>query len=65
MTSAGLEDVYVVKRDPQGNLVWSARAGGAGSHWPLGVAADPLSHVVLATMGSDTQIEFTVTKFAP
>ena len=40
LTSAGAEDVFVAKYDPQGNVVWAQRAGGSSGDGGVAIAAD-------------------------
>jgi hypothetical protein len=47
LTSAGSNDVFVVKLDPGGGHVWSERFGGAGDESASGVAVDAAGDVAL------------------
>jgi hypothetical protein len=40
LTSAGNDDVYVAKVDPNGNYLWAVRLGGAGNDSVAGLAVD-------------------------
>ena len=46
-TAAGLQDVFVVKLDPAGGLLWAQAMGGGGTDRCHGIAVDPLGHVLL------------------
>jgi len=41
LTSAGSDDIFVLKLDPSGNVVWARRFGGTGSDQGTAVAALP------------------------
>lgn len=47
LTSAGLRDVFVIKLDPTGNVVFRQRAGGAGDDLAYGVATDGTNNVIV------------------
>jgi hypothetical protein len=46
-TAAGLQDVFVVKLDPAGGLLWAHTIGGSATDRCNGVAVDPLGQVLL------------------
>lgn len=48
LTSAGGDDVFVVKLDPQGAHVWSRSFGDAGDQYATAVAVDPNGRVIVA-----------------
>jgi hypothetical protein len=52
--NAGLDDAFVVKLDPAGELVWRRQVGTAASEWGYAVTADGSGNVLLAgaTQGS-------------
>lgn len=39
--ASGVNDVFVAKHDPSGNVLWAKSAGGSGSEMGLGVDTDP------------------------
>lgn len=45
--SAGLDDAFVLKLDPQGKLLWSLTFGGPESDLPRSVALDPKGNIVI------------------
>jgi len=47
ITSAGLQDIFVVKYDPNGNVQWLVSAGGSESDIGNGIAIDNLGNVVI------------------
>ncbi|MCD6017197.1 MAG: hypothetical protein K0S53_318 [Bacteroidetes bacterium] len=48
LTSAGADDVFVVKLDGTGNLIWAKSMGGIGSEWGDSVFLDALNNVYTA-----------------
>ncbi|XXX76709.1 hypothetical protein WMF30_54575 [Sorangium sp. So ce134] len=54
LTSAGLTDVFLLKLDPAGALLWSKRFGGTGSEAGGAVAVDGSGNVLLAGTHSTT-----------
>jgi hypothetical protein len=59
LTNEGItyEDIFAVKYDPNGNLVWSKKAGGPGRDWPNGIVVSPSNDVYVAGyFASDTMI---------
>ena len=40
LISVGLDDIFVAKHDPSGDLVWAKRAGGTGFDQAFGIAVD-------------------------
>lgn len=54
VVSAGKDDVFVVKLDPAGKLLWSRRYGGPESDLVRAVAVDPTGNVVFGgSFGAD------------
>ncbi len=45
LTSAGSQDIFVVKFDPDGNALWSRRYGDASAQYATGMAVDPSGNV--------------------
>jgi len=41
LVSAGLGDIFIVKYDASGNLLWAKRAGGGSEIWAHDIAVDP------------------------
>jgi Beta-propeller repeat len=58
LSTAGLNDVFVVELDKQGNYVWSKRFGTAGDDGGAGIAADPTGNVLVTGYFSDNPISF-------
>ncbi|MCB0543503.1 MAG: tail fiber domain-containing protein [Saprospiraceae bacterium] len=61
LTSAGSRDVFVVKYDPAGNVLWAADGGGTSNDLGQGITADAAGNVYVtgsfqgtATFGSQT-----------
>ncbi len=54
VTSLGLEDVYIEKLDPNGNLLWNRRVGGNGSDAANGIALDGAGSVYITGGFSNT-----------
>ena len=44
---SGAADVFLLKYDPSGNLVWAKRAGGTGSDYAYSVAVDKFGYVYI------------------
>jgi hypothetical protein len=47
LTSAGLDDIFVIKLDPQGKLLWSQRFGGPESDVARSVALDAKGNILV------------------
>ena len=47
LVSAGSDDVYVGKYDPDGNLLWAVRTGGTGTEQSYGFDVDAAGNAVL------------------
>ncbi|GEM_PF-823456 len=54
LTSAGDTDIFLVKYNPNGDLLWAERLGGSGSDAGLGLAVDSLGQWRLAGQFSDS-----------
>jgi len=50
LSSTGEYDAFVMKLDPNGNLIWAKSAGGAGVDQAIGVALDALGGVIITGM---------------
>lgn len=58
LTSAGAQDAYVVKLDPDGNTVWTRRIGDSASQGLSAVAVDRDGHVFTVVEGLPDPILF-------
>jgi hypothetical protein len=47
LTSAGGEDVFCAKYDPQGNFLWARKAGGLGFDFAEAVVADSAGNIIV------------------
>jgi len=47
VTSQGLQDVFVAKYDPNGNVVWVTSAGGVAADLGAGISGDSTGHIAL------------------
>lgn len=54
LTSAGAEDVFIVKTDPAGEHLFSKRFGGIGVEQLRGIAVDGAGNIVLVGMFNDS-----------
>ncbi|MGV3661367.1 MAG: malectin domain-containing carbohydrate-binding protein [Prosthecobacter sp.] len=54
LRTAGGEDIFIVKYDAQGNLLWARSAGGAGNDYGTGVVVDAAGNVYLTGSFSGT-----------
>ena len=45
ITSFGLSDIFILKSDPSGNLIWVKRLGGAAVDYGYGIAVDAIGNV--------------------
>ena len=68
LTSSGGTDIFIAKYDPNGQLVWAARAGGAAGDRGRGIATDHSGGVIvtggftgIATFGEGERNETTLT----
>jgi hypothetical protein len=55
------EDIYLVKYDPAGNVLWARSGGGTGLEWATCVATDPFGNVVIAGPYYSASITFGTT----
>jgi hypothetical protein len=55
-TSAGREDIFVAKYNPDGTLSWANAVGGTGEDMPEGVAALPDGSAIVAGSFEDTVV---------
>jgi hypothetical protein len=58
VTSAGEEDVFVTKLDPEGELLWSRQFGGAGEDRGTGAALDTEEGAVFVTGAFTGRVDF-------
>ncbi len=63
LTSAGFYDMYVVKYNPDGNVIWakSATSGGTGADYASGVAADRAGNFCVAGYSTSSSLQFGLT----
>ncbi len=54
LTSAGVEDLYVVKLDPAGNHLWSKRFGDGSNQLAGGLAVDGAGNIIVASQSRGT-----------
>jgi hypothetical protein len=54
LVSGGLEDIFLAKYDPAGNLVWARRAGGVGYDEARGVAIDSSGNIYMTGLFQNT-----------
>ncbi|MEZ4685097.1 MAG: SBBP repeat-containing protein [Bacteroidia bacterium] len=66
MQANGNDDIFLIKYDPQGNVVWARRAGSAGYDDSKGVAVDSLGNIYIAGIyGSGSMQLDTITISSP
>ncbi len=58
LPSIGLDDVFVVKYDPSGNVLWAKSAGGIGSDDAFGIAVDGSGNCYVTGRFSNPGISF-------
>lgn len=58
LTQAGSGDMYIVKYDPSGNVLWAKSAGGTGSDDARGITIDASGNVYVVGNFSSTSIMF-------
>ena len=54
VTSAGMDDAFVIKLDPKGTVLWSQRLGGLGADIARAVAVDKDSNVIVGGSFEDS-----------
>jgi Putative metal-binding motif/Beta-propeller repeat len=54
LTSAGSNDVFVVKYDPSGNVLWAKKGGGTSGDFSYSIAVDSNSHAYITGMFQGT-----------
>jgi hypothetical protein len=54
LTAAGLDDIFISKLDPSGNLVWAKRIGGVGSDFGFSITLTPTGEVLVTGWFSST-----------
>ena len=47
LTNRGGGDIFVVKYDPSGNVLWAKSAGETGGEWGLGISTDASGNIVV------------------
>ena len=58
LTNGGVDNIFVVKYDPLGNVLWARRAGGSSSDWGHAIAADATGNSYLTGHFSSNSIIF-------
>ncbi|MEM9023135.1 MAG: SBBP repeat-containing protein, partial [Bacteroidota bacterium] len=48
LTTAGVDDIFLAKYDPSGNVIWAVSAGGAGFDAGRGIAVDDSGNVYIS-----------------
>ena len=56
--SSGTRDMYVVKYDTAGNVVWAVRAGGTGDEYANSIAVDAIGNVYVAGSYNSSSLVF-------
>ena len=72
-TSEGFLDFFVVKYDPQGNVIWAVSDGGTEADYAYGICVDPLGNVFVTgyfnspslALGSSTLVNISTSANAP
>jgi len=58
LTNAGSDDVFILKYDNSGNLIWAKSFGGAQSERPASIAADPSGNILITGYYKSDSISF-------
>ncbi|HKR04475.1 MAG TPA: T9SS type A sorting domain-containing protein [Bacteroidia bacterium] len=58
LNNSGLTDMFLVKYNAAGNVVWARKAGSTGSEWVYGVAVDITGNVYIAGQFNSPSITF-------
>lgn len=58
LTSNGSKDVFILKFDNSGNLIWGNSFGGADRDMPIGLSLDGAGNVITAGEFKDTSVDF-------
>ncbi len=56
--ASGVNDIFVVKHDPSGNVLWAKSAGGNGSEMGLGIDIDPSGNSYITGSFASPSINF-------
>ncbi len=48
LTSSGIDDIFISKLDPSGNVIWSKKAGGTDQDVALAITTDNLNNIYIA-----------------
>ncbi|MGZ3749734.1 MAG: SBBP repeat-containing protein [Bacteroidia bacterium] len=64
LTNSGGNDLYVVKYDPSGNVLWANKAGGSSNDSGNGIAVDASGNVFITGSFSSSGITFGTTTFS-
>ncbi|CAN5370002.1 hypothetical protein BH11BAC2_BH11BAC2_02540 [soil metagenome] len=57
-SSISFDEMFIVKYDPNGNVLWAQRAGGADDDKPTSLSIDPFGNIFLAGYYKSTTITF-------
>lgn len=60
-TSAGSSDIFLVKYDPEGTIIWAVSAGGSDAEIPMSVAVDKTGNVYVAGYFKSSSLVFGTT----
>ncbi len=58
LTNAGFLDIFIVKYDPAGNVIWAKSAGGSSMDEGLGIATDDTGNVFITGFFCSSSISF-------
>lgn len=58
LTNAGIEDMFLVKYDHNGNVIWAKRAGGSADDGPSSIAIDAYGNIYIAGCFESSTITF-------
>ena len=61
LTLGGTQDIFIVKFSSSGNVIWAKRAGGTGSVYSNGIAADVNGNIFVTGMFGGTSVTFGTT----
>ena len=57
-SGGGVFDIFIVKYDGQGNVLWAKSAGGNSSDYAYSIAVDPLGNIIVVGYFSSLSITF-------
>jgi len=61
LTNSGMADIFVVKYDPNGNVLWAKSAGGTYDDWGDGISTDASGNIVVTGVFYTPTITFGTT----